>query len=417
MKINFLRVASLSFFISISFANATLTITPENTDTVIKLNGFVNSGYHGQRGDYVDWKNMYRRQEAKENLDYELNTPLATPVSIATARKTYQRILDTSPYWEERKTSLSDIYLRVNIGLEQKISEQYTAFAFYERDLRTENNSDNVRDAYAGINSPWGGVRFGRDESALTYVRDLIYSPEEKDGYEYQSFIEPLSVSGRKDNSMIYSFVRDSYAIDVGYVFDNEDNFYNESGYSASAKYIVIDGLTLAMGYSGGKITADKKGNITPPDLTVHGFSSYDISQVFDGAIYNQAYDITQKQINIGLGYEIDSLKVGATWFKNDNELNVKGDSATYVANSTSLDYTIKGWQASAKYNVTHNFELSTIYTRADNDLNDFVLLNALSFGTKYHFTPQFLLYANIGANNSDASHSTFTNTGLRFHF
>ncbi|VTQ54706.1 Uncharacterised protein [Campylobacter jejuni] len=417
MKIKFLRLASSFFLIGTSFTNAAVTFTPADTDTIIKLGGYLNAGYHGQRGDYVDWKNQYRRQEARENLNYELNNPLATPSSIAAAKKTYQRIVGTSPYWEDRKTSLNDIYLRANIDIEQKINDEYTAFAFYERDFRTDDNDDSVRDAYAGISSFWGSFRFGRDESALTYVRDMIYTPEEKGGYEYQSFIEPLSVAGRKDNSIIYNFNRDRYGFELGYVIDNEEDFYNENAYSASAKYIVYDGVTLAVGYSGGKITADKKGTITQPNLNGHGFSSYDISQVFDNAIYNQEFDLTQKQFNIALGYEMNSFKFGVTWFKADYELEVKGDSATYVDNNTSLEYAIKGWQSAVKYNITDSVELSAMYTRAENDFNDFVVLNALTFGTKYNITPQFIFYGNVGANNSDASHSAFTNTGLRFNF
>ncbi len=118
-----------------------------------------------------------------------------------------------------------------------------------------------------------------------------------------------------------------------------------------------------------------------------------------------------------GGGYAGDSFSLGVTWFKSDYDMDVRGSDRNYAANSTSLDYTIKGIQASAQYSLTSDLELALMYTRANNDNNDFAILNALTLGTTYNITQQFKLYANAGANNSDASHSVFTNTGVQYYF
>ena len=289
-------------------AHAGFTYHNPDTKTEIKVGGLLNVGYHGEHGDYADWQNISTRKEAAENLRYTENYPGSSSSAIEAARKNYQSALDAYPYWESRDTSVNDIYLRLNFDINQKIDDRYSAFAFYERDFRSSSSDDDVRDVYAGIrHQDWGSLRFGRDESGLTHVRDLIYSLDEKSDtgdkyYQYQKFIEPLAVSGRHDNSLLYSYDAKDFAFELGYIFDTEEDFVNQSGYAASGKYILFDRLTLALGYSGGEIKADKKGNIIRPNLTRHGLSSYAMDQVFANAIYNTEYKIDQKQFNVGGG-------------------------------------------------------------------------------------------------------------------
>jgi hypothetical protein len=412
------HISPIALFVIANTASAAINYAPSD-NTQLQLGGYVNGGYHGEKGDYADWTNISARQEAARNLESTLNSPTASATDKTNAQTNYDRIVASRPYWESRDASLSDIYLRANLGLTHKINDSYGVFAFYERDFRTEAtaNEDLTRDAYVGISSNYGNVRFGRDESALTHVRDLIYSMEEKDGYSYHSFIEPLSVTGRHDNTFIYSYDAKDYALEVGYVLKTEQDFVSQSAYSTSAKYIVADNLTLAAGYSGGKLSADKEGDFTRPSMTDFGYSSYDIDQVFVSAVFNPEYQITQKQYNVGLGYKSDDLAIGVTYFDADYSLDVDGADSSHTAISDNLDYKLKGGQASISYKVTKDLELASVYSRAVNDDADFAILNALTFGVEYSMASEFMLYANLGANNSDASHNQFTNAGLRFSF
>lgn len=412
------HISPIALFVIAHSASAAISYTPSE-NTQLELSGFINGGYHGQKGDYADWTNISARQEAARNLESTLNSPTASATDKTNAQNNYDRMVASRPYWESRDASLSDIYLRANFGLTHKINDDYSVFAFYERDFRTETtaNEDLTRDAFVGISSNYGRVRFGRDESALTHVRDLIYSMEEKDGYSYHSFIEPLSVTGRHDNTLIYSYDAKKYAFEVGYVLKTEQKFVSQSAYSTSAKYLVADSIILAAGYSGGKLSADKEGDLTRPNMTKFGYSSYDIDQVFVSAVFNPEYQITQKQYNVGLGYKSDDIAIGVTYFGADYSLDVDGSDSSHAAIANSLDYKLKGGQASIAYKVTQDLELATVYSRAKNDDAGFAILNALTFGVEYSMAPEFMLYANLSSNNSDASHNQFTNAGLRFSF
>jgi predicted porin len=419
MKINWSHISPIAFIVFANTAHASINMTPDSSNTQLTLGGYINGGYHGQRGDYADWTNIYSRQEAARNLDSTLNSPTASDSDKVAAQNVYQNVLSKHPYSESRDTSLSDLYLRANMALEHKVDDRYSVFALYERDFRTEEegNVDLTRDAYVGIKSKYGNIRFGRDESALTHVRDLIYSMEEKDGYSYQSFIEPTSVTGRHDNSLIYSFDAANYAAELGYVFETEQDYISQDAYSASAKYILLESITVAAGYSGGNISADKNGNIIQPDLTGQGFSSFDVSQVFLNATYSPDYELKQKQYNVGLGYSDGDFSIGGTYFNADYSLDVNGKDSEHVETSTSLDYSINGVQASVAYAFSSGLELSSVYSRSVNEQNNFSIVNALSFGLEQSLSKEFMIYANVGANNSDASHNQFTNAGLRFNF
>lgn len=408
------KLASLIFMLAVGNAAAS-DLEFQIGEGKIRFGGHLNGGVHTESGDYIHWENIYARQEAKRYMESVLGRFSATEQEKALAIARYEQVQEIRPYWESRDKTVSDTYARLNIAVSHKIDENLEAFAFFERDFYVADQEDYMRDGYVGVRGDWGSFRFGRDESAMRHVRELLYSLQERVGHSYQDLIEPLSVRGRKDNSAIYSFERSDFAVELGYVIKDEIDYKSEYSYSGSFKYVLAEQFVLASGYAVGKIKADKEGVIIRPDLTYYGFSSFDVDRVFDDVLYNQAYSVEQKQFNLGVSYIGTYFNAGVTFFQSENDLEVYGENQTYNSVSGVSSFKIKGLQASINKQFTEKFSAAVVYSTAENEANDFNVTDSVIVEAIYNPSKQFSFYLNYGLNNSDASDSYFLNSGIRY--
>ena len=419
MKYLKLTTVALALISSSAFAGITYTIP--GSETTVTFGGYFNAGTHQRRGDQADWKNIFAQQSAADFYQSVAGNPSYSAAQVANARTAYERTLAANPYWENLNTSLSDIYFRMQLSAEQKVSDELKVFAFYERDFRTqrvEDSDDDVtRRAFIGLDGKYGEVRFGRDESAMDYVRELLYMPIEKDNQEFHVLVQPISAMGRHDNSLIYNYDADRFAITVGAAFKSERDFVSESSQSVSAKFVPAPGLTLAAGFVGGQLKTDTEGNIVQPDLTFLGLSTYDVSTVFKPVAYNPSFKLDQQQVNIGASYRVGRLSLGGTIFSAKYKLKVYGEDANRAIVGQRDEFELRGGQASVRYQFNDKFSVAALYTKSENKTNDFSIFNTTSVSMVYNLTPQTLFYGTVGRNNADASHATIGNLGVRFGF
>lgn len=421
-----LSAIALALVSTSSFAQVTFSVP--GTDTIINVGGYINAGTHQRRGDQADWNNIFARQTAADYYQSVVGNPSSLPANITAAKTTYDNALKANPYWENLNTSLSDIYFRLRLGAEQKVGDDLKVFAFFERDFRTkrddfgtqqflQNDDDVTRRTFIGVEGKFGQVRFGRDESAMDYVRDLLYMPIEKDSYEYHVLVQPISAMGRHDNSLIYNFNNGLFGFTAGAAFKSQENFVSESSYSASAKYVPLPGLTVAAGYVGGQLKTDTEGNIVQPNLNFLGLSGYDVSQVFENVAYNPRFKLDQQQANIGASYQTGPFSIGATVLRGKYKLNTSGEDVNRATITSASDYDMRGGQASLRYVFNEKLSVAALYTKSENTSNHFSVLNIKTLAAIYNITPKALIYGSIGRNTSDASHATVGNAGVRFGF
>jgi predicted porin len=419
MKSFKLTALALALISTSAFAEITYTLPASNT--TLKFGGYFNAGSHQRRGDQADWDNIFAQQTALDYYKSIAGNPSYSAASVATAKAAYDKTVLANPYSENLNTSLSDIYFRMQLSAEQKVSDGLKVFAFYERDFRTqrvEDSDDDVtRRAFIGLDGSFGQVRFGRDESAMDYVRELLYMPIEKDNQEFHVLVQPISAMGRHDNSLIYNYNIGKLALTAGAAFKSQHDFVSESSQSLSAKYVPMPGLTFAAGYVGGQLKTDTEGNIIQPNLTFLGLSTYDVSQTFKAAAYNPSFKLDQQQINIGASYKIGRFSVGGTVFRGQYKLKVNGQDVNRADSRTTRDFDLRGGQASLRYLVSDKLSLAALYTKSENQSNDFSIYNTTSISAVYNLTPETLFYGTLGRNISDASHATIGNVGIRFGF
>lgn len=424
-KFTFLALACIA-----TSASADATYKLPGSETTFRIGGYINAGTHQQRGDQADWENIFARQSAADYYLTVAGNPSSTPGALAAAKAQYDRTLSASPYWENLNTSLSDIYFRLRVAAEQPVGEDMKVVAFLERDFRTKRNDlqtrhigvnddddDVTRRAFVGVSGSFGQVRFGRDESAMDHVRELLYMPIEKDLHEYHVLVQPVSAMGRHDNSLIYSYDNGKFGVTAGAAFKTQEEFVSESSHSFSAKYAPMAGLTIAAGYVGGKLKTDTQGNIVEPDLTFMGLSNFDVSEVFENVAYNPAFQLDQRQVNVGAAYRIGSISVGATVFKGKYTLQVKGEDVNRARMTSERDIDMRGGQVSLRYAVNDRLSLGALYTRSKNQTSGFSIMNIASLDAVYNLTPSALIYGSVGRNRADASNATIANAGVRFGF
>lgn len=419
MKSLTLTASALALALCSTSALADITYTIPTSNTTVTFGGYFNAGSHQRRGNQADWDNIFSQQTAYDYYQSIAGNPSYNAASVATAKAAYDRTVVANPYSENLNTSLSDIYFRMQLSAEQKVSDELKVFAFYERDFRTqrvEDSDDDVtRRAFIGLDGTLGQLRFGRDESAMDYVRELLYMPIEKDNQEFHVLLQPLSAMGRHDNSLIYNYHAGKYAFTAGAAFKSQHDFVAERSQSLSAKYVPLPGITLAAGYVGGQLKTDTEGNIVQPNLTFLGLSTYDVSVAFKPAAYNPAFKLDQQQWNLGASYQAGRIAVGGTVFHSRYRLKVSGQDVNRADSHSSLDFDLRGAQASVRYLVTDKLSLAALYSKSENRSNQFSIYNTSSISAVYNLTPQTLFYATVGRNNSDASHATIGNVGIRF--
>ena len=419
MKSFKLSVLALALVSSSAFSEVTYTIP--STNTTIMLGGYINAGSHQRRGDQADWENVFSRQAAFDYYQSVAGNSSFSAAQVAAAKAAYDKTVSANPYWENLNTSLSDIYFRMQLTAEQKVNEELKVFAFYERDFRTQrvedSDEDVTRRAFVGLEGTFGQLRFGRDESAMDYVRELLYMPIEKDNNEFHVLYQPISAMGRHDNSVIYNYNAGKFALTAGAAFKSEHDFVSESSQSLSAKYVVTPAFTIAAGYVGGQLKTDTEGNIVQPNLTFLGLSTYDVSASFKPVAYNPSFKLDQRQFNIGASYKAGRLAIGGTVFRGKYELKVHGQDANRAGTATNSDFDLRGAQASVRYQVNDKLSVAALYTKSENQTNDFSILNTNSVSVVYNLTPQALFYGTVGRNNSDGSRATIGNVGIRFGF
>lgn len=417
MKTFTLTALALALLSTSAMAEITYTIPTSNT--TVTFGGYFNAGSHQRRGDQADWDNIFSQQTAYDYYQSIAGNPSYNAAAVAAAKASYDKTVLANPATENLNTSLSDIYFRMQLSAEQKVSEELKVFAFYERDFRTqrvEDSDDDVtRRAFIGLDGKFGQLRFGRDESAMDYVRELLYMPIEKDNQEFHVLLQPISAMGRHDNSLIYNYHAGKYAFTAGAAFKSQHDFVAERSQSLSAKYVPAPGFTLAAGYVGGQLKTDREGNIVQPDLTFLGLSTYDVSVAFKPAAYNPAFQLNQRQFNIGASYRAGRLSVGATVVHSQYKLKVSGQDVNRADTRSSLNFDLRGAQASVRYVVSDKLSLAALYSKSENRSNQFSIYNTSSISAVYNLTPQTLFYATVGRNNSDASHATIGNIGIRF--
>ncbi|WP_238132561.1 porin [Vibrio cincinnatiensis] len=406
--------------ITLAFAansQAAINYNHADTDTTLSLSGFLNGGYHLNKGDNVDWDNVSAQQKAQRNLDSILNSPSASEADKEIAREEFNKIKQNNPYWKEKDTSVDDSYLRLTIALNQKINDELQAFAIYERDFHTsDNDEDDVRDAYVGITSNYGSIRVGRDENSLTYVRDTLYTPEEKTGYERHSFFEPLTISGRNDNSIIYDFNNERFGIEAGYIIGQEEDYEKQSGYALSAK-VNVSNFIFSAGYAYGKKELDKKGVYNQPDLTSYGYSPFSISEVFYGFTDNLNYKHEEKQFNLGIAYKADFFDAAFVYTKSKNDLDAKGENVDGYSGSNNLSYDLDGFQTYIAKQFGDKYRISLNYSYLENKNEKYNITDAVTVEGKYFFIRDSFIYLNVGLDKSDASDIYLINSGIRLSF
>ena len=415
MKIKYLHAAiTLAFAAS---SQAAINYNHADTETSLSLSGFLNGGYHLNKGDYVDWDNVTAQQRAQRDLDSILNSPSSSNSDKENALEEFNKIKKNNPYWREKDISVDDTYLRLTIGINQRINDELQAFSIYERDFHTtENTDDDVRDAYVGIMSQYGSIRIGRDENSLTYVRDTLYTPEEKTGYELHSFFEPLTISGRNDNSIIYNFNNKNISIEAGYIIGQEENYEKQSGYALSAMVNVSD-FILSAGYAYGKKELDKKGVYNQPDLTMYGYSPFNVSEVFYGFTDNFNYTHKEKQFSFGLAYNTDFIETAVIYTTSKNDLDVKGENNDGNSGSNGLSYDLDGFQTYISKQFNDKYRLSLNYSYLENKTERYDIVDAITVEGKYFFISDSFIYLNAGLDNSDASDIYLINSGIRLSF
>lgn len=417
----YLKLTAIALALASSPAFGGIAYTIPTSNTTVTFGGYFNAGTHQRRGDQADWENIFTQQSAADFYQSVAGNPSYGAAAVANARAAYERTLAANPYWENLNTSLSDIYFRMQLSAEQKVSDELKVFAFYERDFRTqrvEDSDDDVtRRAFIGLDGTFGQVRFGRDESAMDYVRELLYMPIEKDNQEFHVLVQPISAMGRHDNSLIYSYDAGRFAVTVGAAFKSERDFVSESSQSVSARFIAAPGLTLAAGYVGGQLKTDTEGNIVQPNLTFLGLSAYDVGTAFKPVAYNPSFKLDQRQVNIGASYKVGRMSVGGTVFSAKYKLKVHGEDANRATVGHGDAFDLRGGQASVRYQFSDKFSVAALYTKSENKTNDFSILNTTSVSMVYNLTPQTLFYGTLGRNNADASHATIGNVGIRFGF
>lgn len=431
---NILKLSTFALAIVSMPAFAEVSYAIPGANTTLKLGGYFNAGSHQRRGDQADWDNIYARQTAADFYQSIAGNPSSQPAAVAAAKTQYDKIVTANPYWENLNTSLSDIYFRLQVGAEQQVSPDLKVIGFFERDFRTKrddfrgqhvpdngsgsgNDDDVTRRAFVGLEGRFGQLRFGRDESAMDYVRELLYMPIEKDHYEYHVLVQPVSAMGRHDNSLIYNYNAGKFAITAGAAFKSQEEFVSESSHSLSAKFVPIPGLTFAAGYVGGQLKTDTEGSIVQPNLTFLGLSAYDVSQVFENAAYNPRFKLNQRQANIGASYQSGSLSMGATIFRGKYKLQVGGEDANRAASTTVSKYDLQGGQASIRYAFDDRLSVAALYTKSENKTAGFVLTDVASLALVYKLSPQALVYGSVGRDSADAAKATVGNVGVRFGF
>lgn len=422
------RLTALALALVSTSSMAEISFALPSTNTTIKIGGYFNAGTHQRRGDRVDWDNMLARQSAADYYQATAGNPSSTPGNITAAKAQYDKVVAANPYWENLNTSASDIYFRLRLAAEQQVSSDLKVFGFFERDFRTkrddfrgqhvtDGDDDVTRRAFIGLEGDFGQLRFGRDESAMDYVRDLLYLPIEKDHYEYHVLVQPISAMGRHDNSVIYRYDTARFGITAGAAFKSQEDFVSESSHSISARYVALPGLTFAAGYVGGELKTDTEGSIIQPNLNFMGLSAWDVSQVFEAAAYNPRFKLDQRQANIGVSYASGPFSIGATVFRGRYKLGVNGEDVNRAGSATASEFDTRGGQASVRYAVNDKLSVAALYTRSKNTTTDFSLVDVASLAVVYNLTPQALLYGSVGRDSSDAAKATVGNVGIRFGF
>lgn len=415
-----MKIKTLSMVIAMAVSTgafADIKYKIEDTRTSINLSGFLNGGYYGNNGDYAKWDNIDARYRAKRNLDSILNSDVASDSDKENAQEQYDAILKSNPYWQSRKTSKDDVYFRATLDVEQEVNDSLAAFGFYERDFYSNGSSDDdVRDAYVGIKTQYGNLRFGRDENSLTYVREMLYTPEEKSGYELQSFIEPRTISGRNNNSVIYSYNQSLMDFEAGYIIGSEENFKKNSGYSFSSKFKFLP-FSISVGYAFGEDKMDKEGVYNQPDLTYFGYTPFEISQQFNGVTDDLSYAEKEKQLNIGVSYSSNLFETAFIYMKSRNDLDVNGTELSGNNKSNLLSYDTQGYQYSILKNFNDKYQASFNYSYLENTNNDFNIINAMTIEGKYFIFNDSFIFVNVGSDNSDYSEAYAINSGMRLVF
>nr|WP_086939561.1 porin [Thaumasiovibrio occultus] len=261
---------------------------------------------------------------------------------------------------------------RLNVAGETQIAEGVQGFGFVEVEQGVQSSADNTsqttelkqRYVYAGVDTKFGAVSFGRQNTAGTQISDLsdfsTYSGGQK------SFIN--AGDEQINNTIKYGFATDSLNLQASAILGDEKD---TDGYGVSGVYSLPIGLDLGLGYAA-------NGN---------GEGNGDANQIIAGA-----------------KYRLNALTLGATYTQGD------------IDDKDNIEF--NGVELAAQYQITHAMSVTGAYQKQEVDNNglkedtsDFYELT----GT-YEFNNQMRTYAAMKFNNlDDASNSV--RLGLRYDF
>lgn len=285
---------------------------------------------------------------------------------------------------------------RINVGGETQITDGLTGFGFYEAEQGVNSSGDNSRGSkgsqlnqrymYAGIDTQFGAVSFGRQDTAGVQISQMSDDGQIWTG-DQKKFIN--AGDEQANNAIAYSNVfADAFSLKASMIASDEKN---ENGYGISGIYATPFGLDIGLGYAQNDFNEVEVGDFVE---TEQGKAD---------------------QIIGGLSYSIASLTVGGTYTQGTYKFD----------NVSNVDFS--GVELSGTYKFDNGFRIMAAYAKQelkDTVGSDKLVLNDFAELTgQYHFNKSLRTYLSYKFDNRSAEDANVEKVedtvrlGLRYDF
>ncbi|WP_163392824.1 porin [Enterovibrio norvegicus] len=257
--------------------------------------------------------------------------------------------------------------VRINVLGTTQISEEAYGVGFFEREFKSNKDSDENRYLFAGIGTEYGLVTYGKNDGSLGMITDFT----DIMSYHGAAASSKITVADRTDNNIAYKGEFGGLTVKANYVGNNETI---DKGYSLGAVYAMENGLAMGLGY------ADQDTTNTKTESQIEAAVSYTMGDIYVAALYKDGENKTSGAKDDLTGYELAAAytmgqtKFTTTYGKAETESKDTADSlaidATHYFNSNFRTY------------VSYNFNLlneNEVETKIDAE-------DELVFGLRYDF-------------------------------
>ncbi|MGL6258400.1 porin [Vibrio sp. WXL103] len=266
---------------------------------------------------------------------------------------------------------------RLNLGGSTEISNNLSAFGFYEAEQGVYSSNDNSigeadddddgdnpftqRYLFAGLKGDFGAVSFGRQDTAAVIISQMsdvtTFTGAQK---EFTNF-----GNEQVNNTILYAGQFDALEVKASLVLGEADD---EDGYGVAAIYTLPMGLALGLGYSGGD-----NGPDVSPEAFIGGIS-YTLDGLYVAATYTTGDDSASEA-------EFDGMEFAASYNFGNGFTLLGAYQKTEVDDVDQSDF----FEVTGDYAFTSNVNayLAYLYNNIDNKAAD---EDTLRFGMKYTF-------------------------------